>query len=270
MDDVVILKATNDVDDRIHLTDIGQELVTQSLPLTRPLDQAGDVHELHPSGNRVLTVAELSEPVEPFIRYRHRSNVGLDGAEGEVGCLGLGVGDQGIEQGGLANVGQSDDSGFKHRRNLPASGENVVKFCGPMLQTLRRPVSDPQLNAVDRPIKPKRKRPKPLTLAIAGLALIGVATALRIGPLAGNQRDLTQYVTTAERGVLSGLISASGELLAVQKVNVSPRKQGLLEQLLVDEGDVVKEGQLLAVMDPGDLEDRLQERQALLLSLIHI
>ena len=133
-----------------------------------------------------------------------------------------------------------------------------------MLQTLRRPVSDPQLNAVDRPIKPKRKRPKPLTLAIAGLALIGVAAALRIGPLAGNQRDLTQYVTTAERGVLSGLISASGELLAVQKVNVSPRKQGLLEQLLVDEGDVVKEGQLLAVMDPGDLEDRLQERQALL------
>ena len=133
-----------------------------------------------------------------------------------------------------------------------------------MLQTLRRPVSDPQLNAVDRPIKPKRKRPKPLTLAIAGLALIGVAAALRIGPLAGNQRDLTPYVTTAERGVLSGLISASGELLAVQKVNVSPRKQGLLEQLLVDEGDVVNEGQLLAVMDPGDLEDRLQERQALL------
>lgn len=123
MDDVVILKATNDVDDRIHLTDIGQELITQSLTLTRPLDQAGDVHELHPGRNRVLTVTELGEPVEPFIRYRHRSNVGLDGAEGEVGCLGLGVGDQGIEQGGLANVGQSDDSGFKHRRNLAAVGQ---------------------------------------------------------------------------------------------------------------------------------------------------
>ena len=91
-----------------------------------------------------------------------------------------------------------------------------------------------------------------------------VPSLLRVGPLAGNQRDLTPYVTRAERGVLSGLISASGELLGVQKVNVSPRKQGLLEQLLVDEGDVVQKGQLLAVMDPGDLEDRLQERQALL------
>jgi HlyD family secretion protein len=60
------------------------------------------------------------------------------------------------------------------------------------------------------------------------------------------------------------VITASGELLAVQRVNVSPRQQGLLEELLVDEGDEVSKGQLLAVMDPGDIEDRVQERQALL------
>ena len=133
-----------------------------------------------------------------------------------------------------------------------------------MLQTLRRPVSEPPQAAVGRPIKPKRKRPRPITLALAALAVAGGAVLLRVGPLAGNQRDLTPYVTRAERGVLSGLITASGELLAVRKVNVSPRKQGLLDQLLVDEGDAVQQGQLLAVMDPGDLEDRLQERQALL------
>ena len=133
-----------------------------------------------------------------------------------------------------------------------------------MLQTLRRPVSNPQLDTMDQPSKPKRRRPKPITLALAGLALAGGVALLRFGPLAGNQRDLTPYVTTAERGVLSGLITASGELLAVQNVNVSPRKQGLLEELLVDEGDAVQKGQLLAVMDPGDLEDRVQERQALL------
>ena len=64
--------------------------------------------------------------------------------------------------------------------------------------------------------------------------------------------------------MLSGLVNASGELLAVQRVNVSPRQQGRLEQLLVDEGDEVSQGQLLAVMDPGAIEDRIQERQALL------
>jgi HlyD family secretion protein len=78
------------------------------------------------------------------------------------------------------------------------------------------------------------------------------------------KRDLTPYTTTAERGALSGVVTASGELQAIQKVNVSPRQQGLLQKLLVDEGDVVKANQILAVMDRGDLDDRLQEREALL------
>ena len=42
----------------------------------------------------------------------------LDGAEGEIGSLGLGVGHQGIEQGGLAHIGQANDSGFEHGGNL--------------------------------------------------------------------------------------------------------------------------------------------------------
>ena len=133
-----------------------------------------------------------------------------------------------------------------------------------MLETLRRPVSDPQLDNVEGSVKRRFKRPKPITLALAGLVLAGGAALVRFGPWTTNQQDVTPYVTTAERGVLSGLITASGELLAVQKVNVSPRQQGLLDQLLVDEGDAVQKDQILALMDPGDLEDRLQERQALL------
>ena len=139
-----------------------------------------------------------------------------------------------------------------------------MKFCGPILQALRRPETDPQLDAVDGSIKRRIRRPKPITIALASLVLAGGVALLRFGPLSANQQDLTPYVTSAERGVLSGLITASGELLAVQKVNVSPRQQGVLDQLLVDEGDSVEQGQLLALMDPGNLEDRLQERQALL------
>ena len=133
-----------------------------------------------------------------------------------------------------------------------------------MLETLRKSVSYPQLDAVDGSVKRRFKRPKPITLAFAGLVLAGGAALVRVGPWTTNQQDVTPYVTTAERGVLSGLITASGELLAVQTVNVSPRQQGLLNQLLVDEGDAVQKDQILALMDPGDLEDRLQERQALL------
>ena len=109
-----------------------------------------------------------------------------------------------------------------------------------------------------------RWRPSQKTIAIALLALLGGGVLLaRFAPW-NPKRDLTPYVTTAERGALSGVVTASGELQAIQKVNVSPRQQGVLQQLFVDEGDVVKANQVLAVMDRGDLDDRLQERQALL------
>ena len=133
-----------------------------------------------------------------------------------------------------------------------------------MLQTLRHPESTEETNRPSVPSPEKRSRPKWLTAALV-LAVAGGGLALmRLGPWSSRQRDLTPYVATAERGSLSGVITASGELLAVQKVNVSPRQQGRLEQLLVDEGDEVSKRQLLAVMDPGAIDDRLQERQALL------
>ncbi|MFL2497814.1 MAG: efflux RND transporter periplasmic adaptor subunit [Parasynechococcus sp.] len=133
-----------------------------------------------------------------------------------------------------------------------------------MLQTLRHPESTEETNRPSVPSPEKRSRPKWLTAALV-LAVAGGGLALmRLGPWSSRQRDLTPYVATAERGALSGVITASGELLAVQKVNVSPRQQGRLEQLLVDEGDEIGKGQLLAVMDPGAIDDRLQERQALL------
>ena len=52
------------------------------------------------------------------------------------------------------------------------------------------------------------------------LVLCGGGLLLRFGPWGNRQRDLTPFTTTAERGVLSGVITASGELQAQQKVNV--------------------------------------------------
>ena len=87
---------------------------------------------------------------------------------------------------------------------------------------------------------------------------------VRVGPWSGRGRDVSPYVVDASRGSLAGVITASGELQAIRRVNVSPRRQGLLKELMVDEGDQVSEGQVLAVMDRGDFDDRLSERRALL------
>ena len=133
-----------------------------------------------------------------------------------------------------------------------------------MLQSLRSPASQTRDTKSVLLTRMRSRRPKP---AMVGLLVLVVCTGgilLRFGPWSNRQRDLTPFTTTAERGVLSGVITASGELQAQMRVNVSPRKQGLLDQLLVDEGDLVQKEQVLAVMDRGDLDDRLQEKQALL------
>ena len=133
-----------------------------------------------------------------------------------------------------------------------------------MLQSLRSPTSPSPEAELASLTKERSRRPKPALVALLVLALCGGGLLLRFGPWSNRQRDLTPFTTTAERGVLSGVITASGELQAQQKVNVSPRQAGLLDELMVDEGDVVEEGQVLAVMVRGDLDDRLEEKQALL------
>ncbi len=85
---------------------------------------------------------------------------------------------------------------------------------------------------------------------------------MRVLPRQSKNRDITSYTVIAESGSLPGLVTASGELQAKRSVNVSPDKQGLLAEVYVEEGDLVKEGDLIGRMDSGDYEYRLNELKA--------
>jgi HlyD family secretion protein len=107
---------------------------------------------------------------------------------------------------------------------------------------------------------PRRQKP----WQRGGLALVAALALLAAFGLWQRQRqaaarDVTPYTVLARVGSLPGVINATGELDAIERVNVSPRRQGVIEQLYVDEGDQVRAGQLLARMDAGDLLDREQE-----------
>lgn len=110
------------------------------------------------------------------------------------------------------------------------------------------------------PLKPRGRRKLWIGLAVAVALLAGVGLWQRQRLTAG--RDVTPFTVETRSGTLPGLISATGELSAVKRVNISPRRQGLMMELFVDEGDRVVEGQALARMDDGDLNDRIQELQA--------
>ena len=98
---------------------------------------------------------------------------------------------------------------------------------------------------------------------LGSLLLLGTGTGLVVQRRqSSQQRSLSQYTVVARQGSLPGTITASGELMAYRKVNVSPRRQGVLRQLFVEEGDSVRAGQPLALMDSDDLTDRIEELQA--------
>ena len=111
VNDVLVVKAADHVDDGVGLPDVGQELVAQALPLGGPLHQARDVHKLNDCRGGLLGLIDLSQLIQPLIGDGDHAHVGVDGAEGVVGRFRPGVGD-GVKQGALAHVGQAHDSQF--------------------------------------------------------------------------------------------------------------------------------------------------------------
>lgn len=124
-------------------------------------------------------------------------------------------------------------------------------------------VSQDALRSLSRLSGMKRRRRKLMGAAAAALVLVGGGVIWNQSTGNSRTRQLDEFTVAAEQGSLPGVITASGELEAIRRVNVSPKNQGRLEALYVDEGDVVRKGQVLARMDSGDFKDRMDELAAL-------
>ena len=61
-----------------------------------------------------LVFAIFCEHAQPRVRHGDDADVRVDGAKGIVRRLGLAGAGDGVEQSGLADVGQTDDSGSQH------------------------------------------------------------------------------------------------------------------------------------------------------------
>ncbi len=91
------------------------------------------------------------------------------------------------------------------------------------------------------------------------LIMLGSSFAWKTGPGKQKSRDLTPYTTNAEEGRLSSIISASGELQAEKSLNISPHRQGLINEIYVEEGDSILKNQLIARIESRDYPFRLNE-----------
>ncbi|MGA8392301.1 MAG: biotin/lipoyl-binding protein, partial [Burkholderiaceae bacterium] len=101
----------------------------------------------------------------------------------------------------------------------------------------------------------KRPTSRQLSIAAAMLALLAaiVFIAVRSGPLSATR---VTVVMVAEAS-LSPSLFGTGTVEARRAWLIGPTAAGRVLRVMVDVGDPVKAGQLLAEMDPVDLQERL-------------
>lgn len=96
-----------------------------------------------------------------------------------------------------------------------------------------------------------------LLIGVGALLLLG-SVALLVIPLAGTGSAQTASATTrtatVQRTTLYDTVEGSGSVTAEQVSALSFEVAGTVTQVLVEMGDEVTEGQVLAVLDTGDLE----------------
>ncbi|GAA6622579.1 efflux RND transporter periplasmic adaptor subunit [Scytonema sp. NUACC26] len=98
-----------------------------------------------------------------------------------------------------------------------------------------------------------------LLLAV-GIAGGGFSIYRAISPSqSANSQMLT---TTVQQKSLPITIAANGTIKPERTINLSPKTSGYLKQLLVKEGDRVREGQIVAYMDNSNLQGQLIQARA--------
>jgi HlyD family secretion protein len=113
-----------------------------------------------------------------------------------------------------------------------------------------------------------KKLPK-WVLGLLILGLIGTGGYVAYSQVTtAQQQERQRRVQTAivERLTLPVTISTNGTVQPIRSVNVSPKTSGVLKQLLVNEGDRVQAGQILANMDDANLQGQLIQSKAQLTS----
>jgi HlyD family secretion protein len=113
----------------------------------------------------------------------------------------------------------------------------------------------------------KAETQKGRRVAIAGGVLVVAVAAFVVVAARHPGRVLdASKLATVERGDLARSVVATGRIQPLAKVEVKSKASGIVKRLLVDYGDRVKAGQVLAELDREQLEASVREARANLLA----
>jgi HlyD family secretion protein len=110
----------------------------------------------------------------------------------------------------------------------------------------------------------KKKRRK---LFVWGGIVIGLVLLIAVGVFAatrGGTKIDPSKLAKVEKGDLAKSVVATGKVTPIIKVEVKSKASGIVKNLLVDYGDHVKKGQLLAQLDKIEIEAQVEQSRAAL------
>jgi HlyD family secretion protein len=92
-----------------------------------------------------------------------------------------------------------------------------------------------------------------LVLLIAGGVIVAARGGIKIDPT---------KLQKVEKGDLAKSVVATGKVTPITKVEVKSKASGIVKKLLVDYGDKVKKGQLLAQLDKVEIQAQVEQSRA--------
>jgi len=110
--------------------------------------------------------------------------------------------------------------------------------------------------------KKKRRKRVIITVIIVAAVLIG-AGVLYAFTRGGTKIDPSK-LAKVEKGDLAKSVVATGKVEPITKVDVKSKASGIVKKLLIDAGDRVKKGQLLAQLDKEEIQAQVEQSRAAL------
>jgi HlyD family secretion protein len=113
------------------------------------------------------------------------------------------------------------------------------------------------------PVLGKVSQPRSWIIGFIAAGLLGAGgVAYLVTRQAVPRSDIAELTVPVKAQDLTVRITASGTIRPVRTVNLSPKASGRLERLYVEQGDAVKQGQVIAQMENDDIQAQLVQARA--------
>jgi HlyD family secretion protein len=108
----------------------------------------------------------------------------------------------------------------------------------------------------------KKKRSKRFWFVLGGAALVVVGALIFVAAVHGGTKIDASRLAKVEKGDLAKAVVATGKIDPIVKVEVKSKASGIVQSLLVDYGETVKKGQILAELDKQQILAQVNQTKA--------